>query len=99
MHDRDYWIDVAETLDEAMDLDIPNDVAHLYEAEIHTALNYFHAFPSLRCHLTLRPEWHGEETYALTDQWGRDGIDAHLKGLLIDYWLNKLRELIRSVPR
>ena len=99
LHDRDYWVDVAETLDEAQDLDIPHDVAHLYEDEIHNALNYLHSFPSLRCHLTLREEWHGEETYALTDQWGRDGIDAHLEGQLIDFWLNKLRELIRDVPR
>ena len=98
-HDRDYWVDVAETLDEAMDLEFPNDAAHLYEADIHNALNHLHSFPSLRSHLTLREGWYGEEMYALTDLWKQDGVDASLEGQLIDFWLNKLRKLIRSVPR
>jgi hypothetical protein len=96
--DRDYWIDVAETLDEAMDLPIPDGASSLIDARLHTALNYLHSFPSLRCHLNLRSDWYGEDTLALTDQWGRDGVDAAQEGLLIEYWLNELREIIRIIP-
>ena len=98
MKDRDYWIDVAETLDEAMDLPIPDGASSLIDARLHTALNYLHSFPSLRCHLTVRSEWYGEDTLALTEQWGRDGVDAAQEGLLIEYWLNELREIIRIIP-
>ena len=96
--DRDYWIDVAETLDEAMDLPIPDGADIDIEARLHYALNHLNSFPSLRAHLNVRPEWHGESTIALTDQWARDGVDAIQEGLLIEYWLNELREIIRIIP-
>ena len=96
LHDRDYWVDVADTLDEAQDLDF---TGLWEEQQVETALNFLHSFPSLRGHLTLRCEWHEEGTHALTDQWVRDGLDAGTEGLLIEYWLNKLRKLIREAPR
>jgi len=96
--DRDYWIDVAETLDEAMDLPIPNGADIDIEVRLHYALNHLNSFPSLRAHLNVRPEWHGDDTITLTEQWVRDGVDSVQEGLLIEFWMNELREIIRIIP-
>ena len=96
LHDRDYWMDVDETLNEAQELDFWPNTGDIREQQVQTALTYLHSFPSVRGHLTLRAEWHEEGTHALTDQWFRDELDSYTEGLLIEYWLNKLRILIRG---